>query len=254
MTRSIFTQSLWLLSAMRRVVSGWMCGGLILVLAVGSAPAWAHDPGISTATGELRADTLTITTGFAPADAQEFLPPALHSEEKWGQPEFERVREALLQIAPQIWEARAGDVSLKPENLHVELLPGDNVSFRVTFRRPQEVETLTLRAPKIPELPSGHRQFVIIQDERGSAVTRKLLSARDVVLEVPLTGNAGLGAGASAASEDEDTTTIWGFIVLGVEHIWTGYDHLLFLFALLVVCRSFRSLWRSFPVSRWRIR
>jgi len=27
-----------------------------------------------------------------------------------------------------------------------------------------------------------------------------------------------------------------------VEHIWTGYDHLLFLFALLVVCRSFRSI------------
>jgi hydrogenase/urease accessory protein HupE len=31
------------------------------------------------------------------------------------------------------------------------------------------------------------------------------------------------------------------FMVLGVEHIWTGYDHLLFLFALLVVTRSFRS-------------
>jgi hydrogenase/urease accessory protein HupE len=35
---------------------------------------------------------------------------------------------------------------------------------------------------------------------------------------------------------------VWAFIRLGVEHIWTGYDHLLFLFALLVVCRSFRSI------------
>lgn len=33
-----------------------------------------------------------------------------------------------------------------------------------------------------------------------------------------------------------------GFVKLGVEHIWLGYDHLLFLFALLVVCRSFRSI------------
>jgi hydrogenase/urease accessory protein HupE len=31
-------------------------------------------------------------------------------------------------------------------------------------------------------------------------------------------------------------------VKLGVSHIWTGYDHLLFLFALLVVCRSFRSI------------
>ncbi|MEI8088645.1 MAG: HupE/UreJ family protein [Opitutaceae bacterium] len=31
------------------------------------------------------------------------------------------------------------------------------------------------------------------------------------------------------------------FVRLGVEHIWTGYDHLLFLLALLTVCASFRA-------------
>lgn len=31
------------------------------------------------------------------------------------------------------------------------------------------------------------------------------------------------------------------FVWLGVEHIWTGYDHLLFLLALLAVCASFRA-------------
>ena len=35
--------------------------------------------------------------------------------------------------------------------------------------------------------------------------------------------------------------TFRSFVLLGVEHIGTGYDHLLFLFALLVVTRSFRS-------------
>jgi len=28
---------------------------------------------------------------------------------------------------------------------------------------------------------------------------------------------------------------------LGVKHIWTGYDHLMFLFALLLVCDNFKS-------------
>jgi hydrogenase/urease accessory protein HupE len=58
-----------------------------------------------------------------------------------------------------------------------------------------------------------------------------LLSARDLVLEVPL--------------PDEpvaERPTFWGFVKLGVEHIWGGYDHLLFLFALLIVCRTFRSI------------
>jgi hydrogenase/urease accessory protein HupE len=30
------------------------------------------------------------------------------------------------------------------------------------------------------------------------------------------------------------------FFLLGVEHIVTGYDHLLFLAALLLVCRTFK--------------
>ncbi len=34
----------------------------------------------------------------------------------------------------------------------------------------------------------------------------------------------------------------WGFLRLGIEHIWIGYDHLLFLLGLLIACRSFRSI------------
>ena len=36
--------------------------------------------------------------------------------------------------------------------------------------------------------------------------------------------------------------SFWEFLKLGVEHIWTGYDHLLFLFGLMVVCRNLRSI------------
>jgi hydrogenase/urease accessory protein HupE len=32
----------------------------------------------------------------------------------------------------------------------------------------------------------------------------------------------------------------WEFLVLGIRHIWTGYDHLLFLAGLLIVCRRLR--------------
>jgi hydrogenase/urease accessory protein HupE len=111
------------------------------------------------------------------------------------------------------------------------LLPGDNVSFHLTFLLAPDAGTLTLRAPKVPELPAGHRQFLIVSDEHGSVITKKLLNASDVTLQVP--------TGRVPAAE---APTFWAFIKLGVEHIWLGYDHLLFLFALLVVCRSFRSI------------
>src|SRR5262245_29413295 len=53
---------------------------------------------------------------------------------------------------------------------------------------------------------------------------------------------APVGGTGPSPRPDSESRTFWAFIKLGVEHIWTGYDHLLFLFALLVVCRSFRSI------------
>ena len=201
----------------------------------------AHDPGLSTAQGELRADAFVLATGFAPADAQLFLPASARTDEKWTELEFETVHELLLKVAPQLWDVRAGESVLAPRSTKVELLPGDNVSFHLEFARPRDAGKLTLRAIKLGELPPGHRQFVMVSDERGSVIAKKLLSARDVTLEVKLPGFPGADA-AAAADTPSDAPTFWGFIKLGVEHIWTGYDHLLFLFALLVVCRSFRSI------------
>ena len=50
------------------------------------------------------------------------------------------------------------------------------------------------------------------------------------------------GATAAATPSAEAPPVFWPFLRLGIAHIWTGYDHLLFLFGLLVACRSFRSI------------
>jgi hydrogenase/urease accessory protein HupE len=215
---------------------------VIVGLAAGSI-THAHDPGLSTAQGELRADALVLTTGFAPADAQQLLPVSARTGEKWTMDEFDAVHEQLLVVAPQLWEVRSGDSPLAPQSFRVELLAGDNVSFHVVFPRPRGAGRLTLRAIKLSELPAGHRQFVMISDEHGFVITKKLLSARDVTLDVTFPVLSGGDPGvATAQTPESEAPTFWGFVRLGVEHIWTGYDHLLFLFALLVVCRSFRSI------------
>lgn len=210
--------------------------------------AWAHDPGLSTAQGEWRGGALMLTTGFAPADVESLLPAVAPRAEQWGQAEFDAVREHLQALAPRLWEVRAGETVLPQQDLRVELLPGDNVSFQLRVVPATGTERLGLRAMKVPELASMHRQFVVIADERGSTLAKKLLSARDPVIELPLaaavTAPAAGATGPAAAppSEESDLPSALAFIRLGVEHIWMGYDHLLFLFALLVVCRSFRSI------------
>jgi hydrogenase/urease accessory protein HupE len=196
----------------------------------------------------MRADAIAINTGFAPGDVQQLLPEAVRREGQWTEADFAAAQDALRAIGPQLWEARAGEVVLTPRATRVELLAGDNVSFHVEFPLPAGTEKLVLRATKIPELPPAHRQFVIISDASGSTITKKLLSARDSVIEVDFGPGAQAGGekkaepAAQARAANKIDTTTWDFIKLGIEHIWTGYDHLLFLFALLVVCRTFRSI------------
>ena len=208
------------------------------------ATVQAHDPGISTAQGQVLADRIELVTGFAPADAQQFVPPESRTSGRMTPSEFVSVYPLLDAVAPQLWDLRVGETTLAPSESHVQLLAGDSVSFSVVFPRPAlGVEKISLRATKLGMLPPGHRQFMIVTDAQGITVAKKLLSAKDDAMEVLLkTAASGEAAPQAVATAVANSPTFWGFVRLGVEHIWTGYDHLLFLFALLVVCRSFKSI------------
>jgi hydrogenase/urease accessory protein HupE len=91
---------------------------------------------------------------------------------------------------------------------------------------------VTYQARGFDVLSPDHRQFAVVIDEQGAEIATKLLNVDRDTLAFTLT----------AAPAPAATPTFAGFLRLGVEHIWTGYDHLLFLFALLVVCGSFRSI------------
>lgn len=189
----------------------------------------AHDPGISTAQGQVRAGVLELTTGFAPADARNLLPEAERPSIKWSAADFERLKGQLRTLAPLLWEVRSGTHALSPSEVRAELLPGDNINFVLIIPLPAGTDTITLRATRLADLPPGHRQFVIISDGTGATLGKKLLSAADSSVEFALKAHG-------------SSSSFWGFLKLGIAHIWTGYDHLLFLFGLLIVCRTFRSI------------
>lgn len=214
---------------------GWRGAWAFVSVLVGISALRAHDPGLSTAQGELRAQTLEITVGFAPADALHLLPPETRTTAVWSDAEFARIKGLLDTLARELLEVKIGGAVVAPRDVAISLGDRDSVNFQFIY--PRAGGRLTLRTLKLGELPPGHRQFGIVTDERGSTVASKLLSAADPTLEI--------GNDASAPSSDREPVEapgFRGFLWLGIEHIWTGYDHLLFLSALLIVCRSFRSI------------
>lgn len=205
--------------------------GLWIALAMS---VFAHDPGISTGQGTLHADGLDVTFGFAPADAQQLISNGGEISNKWTEQDFESAKARLESLALELYDVRSGDAVVPPSVTEVRLEAADTVNFRFLYPRAPG-RSLTLRGLKLSALPAGHRQFVIIADEQGSTIAKKLLSANDAAMEIG-------AVNTPATAEQDETTTSLGFVRLGIEHIWTGYDHLLFLFALLVVCRTFRSI------------
>src|SRR5262249_44743892 len=92
---------------------------------------------------------------------------------------------------------------------------------------------LSVQAAIIASLAPGHHQLVTITNTSGWVLAERLLTAQQDTLTVPV------DALSAAAAPPAPTVTFWGFLTLGIEHILTGYDHLLFLFGLLIVTDRF---------------
>lgn len=191
--------------------------------------------------GKLGLTTIELNTGFAPADARRLLPAETAARDRTV---FEAgsLSARLEIVAPQLWVMRADGAVLLPVETRVLSESDDNVSIVVTYPRPSGAARLTLRAAKLGALPPGHQEFALIADGHGSAVATKMLSASDDTIEVdleaaPAPANGSPTASTAAAAPPAFREFLW----LGMTHIWTGYDHLLFLFALLIVCRGFKS-------------
>jgi hypothetical protein len=88
-----------------------------------------------------------------------------------------------------------------------------------------------LRNLLLPDLPLGHRHYVQLLNQDATLVGEALLDRSNITFEASLARLH--GAAASRSFGD--------FLALGVEHILTGYDHLLFLFGLLIVGMSLAS-------------
>jgi hydrogenase/urease accessory protein HupE len=209
---------------------------LLAVSILSGVASYAHDPGLSTAEGVWRDRSLELTTSFSPRDATQLLPDLLRTDvsSSLSGAEFEQ---GWRTLAAELWEVKADGVGLKPDSVRVVAATRDNISFVATFSPPASVGSVVFHAARLSQLPLGHRQFFIITDAAGRALIKKMLSAKDdqLAFSPPV-------ASMSGPKESAGPTTFWAFLRLGIEHIWTGYDHLLFLFALLVVCRTFRSI------------
>ena len=186
----------------------------------------AHEPGLSSADFRAIHDGLELVLTFAVGDMDSVFALDNDGDGKVSQLEFGygKARVAAMGSQAAIVTVDGQALTVGPEPA-LRMDDMNNVEFIIRY--PQKIgSNFVYRCGIFSQLPSGHRQFATLKDSSGKVIAEHLLTGPDEALIYP-----------AAASK----TTFWGFLVLGIEHILIGFDHLLFLFALLIVTREFVS-------------
>ena len=205
---------------------------VILFSAWSLQDAAAHDPGLSSLTIQQRTNSLEATLTLAVKDAARVAELDEDNDGRVTQAEFEQTRSLLeTAVTRQLFIAPDGKVA-EPQSVRSKLDKNNNVEVRLDFPA-NGCSSLEIQSKIIASLPLGHRQDLQIQDSRGEIIFEQLLSAAEDHATVEMSGaHSSIGAFEAARS-------FANFVSLGMKHILTGYDHLLFLFGLLLVARGF---------------
>lgn len=190
---------------------------LVLLLLIPIGPAFAHSPGISTVeiaigSGETTAE-IEIARGSVDvlADTLERRD-APHSDTHL-RSRFERVALAMIDL-------RVDGRQVPVENVIATTGDDDGVRFVLRFSV-ERGRILEVDSPMIESLGLGHRQLVSITTQHGFAHSALLSADKPTVtIDWP--------------SAEKERGRFFGFLVEGVRHIWVGFDHILFLVALLL--------------------
>jgi hydrogenase/urease accessory protein HupE len=176
--------------------------------------AGAHDPGLSTLSITHSAESVEVTMAFSAQDSRSLnLRPSTDT----------------LGIASGICSLSIGGNPIALVSSQVTAGENGDLILGMTFAG-EGNGILNVNSKAFDQLPRGHRQYAVIKDGDGKTISTALLSAEHPTVNEP---------GLDRAQHHE--AAAGAFFVLGLEHIFTGYDHLLFLLALLLVCENFRA-------------
>lgn len=197
-------------------------GPLILIgLVLNAAVALAHDPGLSALEVSVSGDEIGATLSVSPADVAALAPAGDQSGAA------ARLRDLALAAV----RLEVDDEPLVLVWQHVES-DESGTRVRVVYSAPQSkgpVRRLVVTSDMPKQLSRGHRELLTITAD-GRVAGEGMLDAEASSLAVDLE------APRSRARQ------AWSFLTVGIHHILSGYDHLMFLAGLILAAVAVRQL------------
>jgi hydrogenase/urease accessory protein HupE len=193
--------------------------------------AQAHDPGLSTATVTVENEQIAVLLGFVQKDVESMLANGSNVADIDVAKGFATIQSELESVAAKEFSLYWGRQRVIPDEIAARRRDTQNVEISLLFQRRYSGEVRVV-STLFERLPLGHRQFLSVQTARGTNLGQVLLSANENSLDIELP------AAPSNTLASSKSNASFAFLNLGIEHIWLGVDHLLFVFGLLILVRS----------------
>lgn len=207
---------------------------LLAVLAVLGLPgsASAHDVGLSRGTYLVQGDRVTADLVMSRREAASAVTSLDADGDGTVTPaELEAARPGIQRAIVDGVRVRSGGQPCPGKLAEARLSEEDGLDIRATYVCPAPIAQADIELGLLDDLARGHRHIARVTG--GVQVTETVLSRGQRAFVV--------GAPSGTAPPPAKTDRL-SMLALGVEHILTGYDHLLFLFGLVLVGGRWRSL------------
>ena len=218
--------------------SQWLCS-LWLLMLIGVAQA--HPPGLSSAEYTFTPDELKSNLTFSIQDIEAFVPMDSNLDAEVTPDEMTAAKPAIAELIQRELKLTIDNESPKladPGAVEFDEQNNAHINFRYLIQ-PSTKPKLVIQAEFLSKFASGHKHFVTIKDASGHLVGEKMLSRQDNQMTQDIIATEESQTGDYPVHTPTHSASFVEFLKLGIEHILTGYDHLLFLFSLLVITHSF---------------
>lgn len=199
---------------------------LLMSMMLQSGGALAHPPGLSSLDAVIQTHQIQIKTTFAVQDIEAFTPMDADLDAEVSDSEREAAKPKIAQLLAEQLSLNLDGNPLQPNQVGKVSYDDQNNAHVELLYPAAPKQQLILQSKFLSLLPDGHQQFLVIKGADEKIIAEKMLTKQDDQISVQLSNDG---------SQTQTSSTFSDFFKLGIEHILTGYDHLLFLFALLAV-------------------
>lgn len=199
---------------------------VVIVLLLGNVLGRAHQPGLSTLFVDVSSNRVNAQLIVAWQELELSAPLDTDRDRTLSAEELTAARPRLLRLGESAlsFESDGRMLSLKaPPDIQIDDTTG--IRFQLTFELPP-TQILLVTSEIVGELQPGHSQIVMVRNAAGAKLGETVLDRNKPTVEIPL---------LAATPENKPGSAIREFLWLGLKHILVGWDHLAFLFGLLIV-------------------